>query len=164
VNIRQHCFLVKRESDSHPTRKPGEPLRDAKAEAYAKLRASGVTARGAAEELELVAGRAYMNIERTQEFRERVQELRAAEEAPLKLSLDWLASQLNMNVSSAREAQQFKASTEALVRLADLYRENREHFDSKSAPEAPGGVGADPRSTDRRARLTAVPAIAKETA
>lgn len=154
---------MKRESDSHP-RKPGEPLRDAKAESYAKLRASGVTARGAAEELGLVAGRAYMNIERTQEYRERVQELRAAEDAPLRLSLDWLASELNVNVVGARASGQYKASTEALVRLADLYRENREHFDSKGAREPDSGAGADTRGTDRRARLTAVPAIAKETA
>lgn len=162
MNIGQHCFLVKRESDSQP-RKPGEPLRDAKAEAYAKLRADGATARGAAEELELVAGRAYMRIESTPEFRERVQELRAAGDAPLKLNLDWLASQLNQNVVGARNSEQWKASTEALVRLADLYRENREHFDSARKRDDETGAPAV-GSTDRRARLTAVPAIAKETA
>lgn len=163
MNIAQHCFLVKRESDSQSGRKPGEPLRNAKAEAYAKLRAQGVPAREAAEELQLVEGKAYMRFECSQEHRSRVAELKAAEDAPMKLSLDWLASQLNMNVTAAREANQFKASTEALVRLADLYRENREHFDSRSAPESPSGGGNDPRSADRRARLTAVPAV-KETA
>jgi hypothetical protein len=155
---------VKRESDSQSTgRKPGEPLRNAKAEAYAKLRAQGVPAREAAEELQLVEGKAYMRFECSSEHRSRVEELKAAEDAPMKLSLDWLASQLNMNVTAAREANQFKASTEALVRLADLYRENREHFDSRNAPEAGGGGPVDPRSADRRARLTAVPAV-KETA
>lgn len=154
---------MKRESDSQSQgRKPGEPLRNAKAEAYAKLRAQGVPAREAAEELSLAEGKAYMKFECSQEHRSRVAELKAAEDAPMKLSLDWLASQLNMNVSAAREACQFKASTEALVRLADLYRENREHFDSRNAPESPSGP-VDPRSADRRARLTAVPAV-KETA
>lgn len=153
---------MKRESESQ--RKPGDPLPNAKAEAYAKMRARQVPAREAGEELGLLEAKTYMRFECSPEHRARVAELKAAEDAPMKLSLDWLASELNVNVVGARAAGQFKASTEALVRLADMYRENREHFDSKgSARDAPD-AGGEPRSTDRRARLTAVPAIAKETA
>jgi hypothetical protein len=156
---------VKRESDSQsPTRKPGEPLRNAKAEAYARLRAQGRPAREAADELGLAEGKAYMKFECSQEHRARVAELKAAEDAPAKLSLDMLASELYTNVVAARHADQFKASTEALVRLADLYRENREHFDSQRTQDSSSSTPAtEARGTDRRARLTAVPSV-KETA
>lgn len=146
------------------SRKPGDPLRSPKAEQYAQLRAKGIPAREAGEELGLLEGKAYMQLERTPEHRARVAELKAAEDAPMKLSLDWLASQLNMNVVAGRASNQIKASTEALVRLADLYRENREHFDSQRAEQTGGGAVPETRAVDRRSRLTAVPAIAKESA
>lgn len=104
-------------------------------------------------------GKAYMRFECSQEHRDRVAELKAAEDAPAKLSLDMLASELYTNVVAARTHEQFKASTEALVRLADLYRENREHFDSQRAEQSSGGAVPAERAVDRRSRLTAVPSI-----
>lgn len=147
-----------------PKRTPGQPLANAKAEAYAQLRAGGMPAREAGEELGLRESGTYMRFERSPEHRARVAELKAQEEAPLKLSPEWLAGELHTNVVSARSAGQFKASTEALVRLADLYRDYKDLFDGLHPDaKAPTPGAPDPRSTDRRARLTAVPS-AKESA
>jgi hypothetical protein len=121
-------------------------------------------AREAGEELGLRESGTYMKFERSPEHRARVAELKAQEEAPLKLSPTWLAGELHTNVVSARSAGQFKASTEALVRLADLYRDYKDLFDAQHPAETAPTPGApDPRSTDRRARLTAVPNV-KESA
>jgi hypothetical protein len=137
--------------DTTAQRLPGQPLSDTASEAYARLRASGETCREAAE---LSGLRDHMRLEKSPDFRVRVQELRGEIEEQPKLSLQWLVGQLMKNVEGARNAEQFKASTEALKHLHDLYRDNKDHFDAEGREES--GPAAVERKGALRGRLAMV--------
>ncbi len=100
-------------------RSPGGPFDSLERETYARARARGEPLKAAATAAGVKPAAAY-DWEKHESVKERIRELRAGSETFINVSAGWLLEQLKQNAQLAREAEQFKASNEALGMIAKL--------------------------------------------
>lgn len=136
-------------------REPGQPFPDASVEEYAQRRAHGSPVRAASLHVGLTphaAGR----LEKAPEFERRLQELRASRTEAL--DLNWIVSELMLNVRDARIVNAFKASNEAIIQLYEIYEKNKDLFDAGALQQV-GAPEAAARRESIRGRLAVLAVV-----
>jgi hypothetical protein len=104
-------------------RRDSEPFEDARVETYARCRARGVAIRKASEEAGIATATAQ-KLEKADEFRERMRELKDATQAFTGITLAAIMQRLLKNADAAHDAGDFKGSNQALAQLTTLVKED----------------------------------------
>lgn len=104
-------------------RDPGGPFFDLKRETFAKCRAKGMSIKAAAEEAETsyASGSVW---DKHHAMTARVTELREGADNFVPISIGWIVRELKKNAEMARDALQFKASTDTLKTLYDILKKD----------------------------------------
>lgn len=116
----------------HLNRTPSGAFADARVEEYAQRRAQGSPPSEAA--IHCGFGRPLTSrLEQTQELKHRLEEIKSSKAE--RLSLKWIVAELMTNVHAGRCERSVKSSTDALIKLYDIWCAHKDELDKATNAE-----------------------------